>query len=202
MKILVIGCGLQGFEIARDILKDKNIQLGVADIDTKRLQRCRQVGVSSIHHLDIADRSRLYEIVKRYDVIIGAVPGRFGFNLVKNVIELGRDMVDISFMPENILKLDRLAKKHLVRIIPDCGLAPGLSNILVGHALSKLKKVKEINIYVGGLPQIPRPPLNYRTVFSLEDVLEVYTRKVKIIKDGHIKEIAPLSGLEKIEFAG
>jgi len=202
MKVLVIGCGLQGFEIASDLFKDKNIKVGVSDISRERLRRVKNIGISSIHKLDITDKKHLTGIIKQYDLIVGAVPGRYGFDLVKTVIESGRDMVDISFMPEDALKLDPLAREHNVKIVVDCGLAPGISNFIVGHAQSVLKRIDEVHIAVGGLPQNPKPPLNYRTVFSLEDVMEEYTRKVRIIENGKFKIIEPMTGVEKIKFNG
>lgn len=202
MKILVIGCGLQGFEIASDLFKDKDIKVGVCDINRERLRRIKNIGISSVHQMDINDKKRLTGLIKQYDLIVGAVPGKYGLGLVKTVIESGRNMVDISFMPEDAPKLDRLARKHNVKIVVDCGLAPGISNLLVGHAQSILKRIDEVHIAVGGLPQNPKPPLNYRTVFSLEDVMEEYTRKVRIVKNGKFKIIEPMTGVEKIKFNG
>ncbi|MFH0889380.1 MAG: saccharopine dehydrogenase family protein [Planctomycetota bacterium] len=202
MKVLVIGCGLQGFEIASDLFKDKHIKVGVCDISSERLRRIKNIGISSVHQMDINDKKHLTGLIKQYDLIVGAVPGKYGLGLVKTVIESGRDMVDISFMPEDAPKLDRLARQHNVKIVVDCGLAPGISNLLVGHAQSILKRIDEVHIAVGGLPQNPKPPLNYRTVFSLEDVMEEYTRKVRIIENGKFKIIEPMTGVEKIKFNG
>lgn len=198
MKIIVIGCGLQGFEIVRDLAKD--MEVGVCDIDETKLARCRKIGISSLYKVDITKQQDLDRMVKPYDVVIGAVPGKYGFNLVKSIIKTGKNMVDISFMPENALELNSLARKYGVKVVVDCGLAPGTTNMLVGHGMSILKKVREIHIAVGGLPQNPKPPLNYLTVFSLEDVMEEYTRKAKLVHNGHITIVDPLTDLETIKF--
>jgi saccharopine dehydrogenase-like NADP-dependent oxidoreductase len=200
MRVIVIGCGLQGYEIARDLAKDTDV--GVCDIDQAKLNRCKRSGISKLYKVDINHKSKLAAMVKPYDVVVGAVPGKYGFNLVKNIIKTGKNMVDISFMPENAFLLNNLAKKHEVKVVVDCGFAPGLSNLLIGHSIATMKNIREINIAVGGLPQKPKLPLNYRTVFSLEDVLEEYTRKVKMIENGRIKIVEPLTELETITFKG
>jgi len=200
LRVVVIGCGLQGLEIARDLAKDTHV--AVCDIDKMHLNQCRKYGITDLHQLDIHDTKRLYDIIKKYDVVVGAVPSKHGFKLVTDVIKAGKNMVDISFMPEDALKLDVLAKKYKVKVVVDCGLAPGISNMLVGHAAANLKRIDEIHIAVGGLPQNPKPPLNYRTVFYLPDVIEEYTRKVTVILNGKAKIVEPLTGLEKISFKG
>jgi saccharopine dehydrogenase-like NADP-dependent oxidoreductase len=111
-------------------------------------------------------------------------------------------MVDVSYMPENPLTLDKRAIKAGVTVVPDCGVAPGLSNLLVGHALSKLDQVESIHIMVGGLPKEPVPPLGYVLTWSPTDLIDEYTRKANIIQKGRVVEVEPLTGLEEIEFPG
>lgn len=199
MKVLVIGSGLQGFEITRDL--SRNVEVGVVDVSQQRLNKCKEeLKITSLYKIDARESARMIKLMKKFDVIVGALPPGFGFELLKMAIEAGVDIVDISFMPENPLELDDFAKKKGVKVVPDCGLAPGLSNILVGHAVSKLKKVDEIHIKAGGLPQRLSPPLDYKVVFSLESVIEEYTRRARIVKNGKAKEVEPLSGLEEVEF--
>jgi lysine 6-dehydrogenase len=103
-------------------------------------------------------------------------------------------------MSENSLTLNEKAVEAGVTIIPDCGLAPGISNILVGHAAEKLDKVWTVHIIVGGLPEKPVPPLGYIITWSPENLIDEYTRKARIVKDGEIVEVEALSGLEEVEF--
>ena len=122
-----------------------------------------------------------------------------GFNMVKSVIEAGKNIVDISFFPENPLELDKLAKKNGVTAIVDCGVSPGMGNILLGHYINKFK-INSYKCLVGGLPQKPEKPWGYKAVFSPIDVIEEYTRPVRYRKNGDIKIDTALSKNEVIEF--
>ena len=175
----------------------------MADIDSDKLQKCKkELNILSIHKVDVKKKPILIKLLRNFDVIVGALPPDFGFEMMKTAIEAGTDVVDISFVPENPLKLDSLARKKKVKVVPDCGVAPGISNMLIGHAISELKKVNEVYIKVGGLPVKHGPPLDYKIVFSFETVIEEYTRRVTIVKDGKLKEVKPLSGLEELDFKG
>jgi saccharopine dehydrogenase-like NADP-dependent oxidoreductase len=105
-------------------------------------------------------------------------------------------------MAENPLALTDDAVKANVTTVPDCGLAPGISNILVGHAASELDKVQAVHIMVGGLPEKPVPPLGYVITWSPENLIDEYKRKARIVKEGKIIEVEALTGLEEVEFPG
>ena len=205
MKALVLGCGLMGSAIARDLVESGGMEVTIAARDERKLREyVAQLGSerASAVGVDARDKRALVELMRGFDVVVGALPGRLGFGAMKAAIEAGTDMVDISFMPQNPLELDDLAKAAEVTIIPDCGVAPGLSNMLVGYGASRLDLVKEVHIKVGGLPQNPTPPLGYRITWSVEDLLEEYTRRARIVQGGHIKEVEALSGLELVDFPG
>ncbi|MFB0514396.1 MAG: saccharopine dehydrogenase family protein, partial [Candidatus Bathyarchaeia archaeon] len=121
---------------------------------------------------------------------------------VKAAIDAKVDMVDVSYMPENPLTLNQDAVKAGVTIVPDCGVAPGLSNLLVGRVISKLDQVENIYIMVGGLPEEPAPPLGYTITWSVEGLIDEYTRKARIVENGEVVEVEALTGLEEVEFAG
>jgi saccharopine dehydrogenase-like NADP-dependent oxidoreductase len=206
MKVLIFGCGNIGSVAAEDLAKTMSpIELIVADKSEARAkdvaERIGKDNVSSIH-LDVTDQSKLTNAMKDCDLVMGFLPGRLGYNLTKACIKAGKDLVDVSYMPENLLALSNDAVKAGVTIVPDCGLAPGISNILVGHATAKLDKVQAVHIMVGGLPEKPVPPLGYVITWSPENLIDEYVRKARIVKEGKLIEVEALSGLEEVDFPG
>jgi len=131
--------------------------------------------------------------------VVGAVPGFMGFKTLQSIIEQGKDVVDISFFPEDAFFLDALAKKHNVTAIVDCGVAPGMSNILLGYH-GEYMNVESFECYVGGLPVDPQPPFNYKAPFSPADVIEEYIRIARIVEKGSVIEKPALSEVELLEF--
>jgi lysine 6-dehydrogenase len=204
MKVLVVGCGNIGSVATEDLAKSMDsIEIVVADRDEARAkdvaERIRENNVSWIQ-LDATKRDEIAKAVKDFDLCMGFLPGKLGYHLAEACIDLRKDLVDVSYMAENPLALNDKASKAGITIIPDCGLAPGISNILVGHAGGKLDEVCTIRIMVGGLPEKPVPPLGYIITWSPESLIDEYTRKAKIVEDGELVEVEALSGLEEAEF--
>ena len=204
MKTLVMGCGNIGSVAAEDFAKSMpNCKVVVADKDEERAQIvAKGIGTSNISwtKLDMADYDGLVDTLKGFDLAMGFLPGKLGYRLIKACIDAGTDLVDVSFMSENPLTLDPEATKAGVTIVPDCGLAPGISNALVGHATKELDNVKSVSIMVGGLPEKPVPPLGYVITWSPESLIDEYTRKAEIVKRGKAVEVEALTGLEEIKF--
>jgi lysine 6-dehydrogenase len=121
---------------------------------------------------------------------------------LKAAVDAGVDVLDVSFTPEDPTQLDAAAKERGVTVVPDCGVAPGLSNILVGYGASRLDEVEKAHVMVGGIPEEPVPPLGYTITWSAEGLIDEYVRDVRIIEGGEIVEVPALSGLEEIEFPG
>jgi saccharopine dehydrogenase-like NADP-dependent oxidoreductase len=122
-----------------------------------------------------------------------------GFSTVRDVIQAGRNIVDISFMPEDYLELNELAEKHKVTAVVDCGVAPGMGNLILGHQ-SRNMQVNSFRCYIGGLPLTREWPYEYRAVFSPIDVIEEYTRPARYVENGHIITREALSDLELMNF--
>jgi len=204
MRILVVGCGNIGSVAAEDLARSlRSADIVVADKNEERARRVSEnIGTDNISHckLDIENRQELHDILKDSALVLGFLPGGLGYRLVKACIDAQRDMVDVSFMGENLLKLDNEAAEAGITIVPDCGLAPGISNLLVGHAATELNQVRTVHIFVGGLPEKPLPPLGYIVTWSPESLIDEYTRKAGIIKEGKKVEVEALTGLETIEF--
>jgi len=206
MKVLVFGCGNIGSVAAEDMAKTmKSIQVIVADKNMARAKGvAERIGESNVSwvQLDAANQKEVVKALKDFDLAMGFLPGKLGYRLAEACVASGKSLVDVSYMPENPLALDDKAKKASVTIVPDCGLAPGISNILVGHAAAKLDRVQTVHIMVGGLPEKPTPPLGYTITWSPESLIDMYTRRARIVKKGKTVEVEPLSGLEEVEFPG
>ncbi len=192
-KVLVLGAGMVGRTIAQDLSTD--FEVTVADLNALNLSKLPK----SIHklQLDVADELALKQAVKTFDLVVGAVPGFLGFQTVWCVIEAGKNLVDISFFAENGLELDELAKRKRVTAVIDCGLAPGLGNLVLGYWNKKIS-VQSFACYVGGLPSVRTFPFEYKSPFSPIDVIEEYTRPARLMENGHIVTKPALSETEII----
>lgn len=200
MKVLVIGSGMVGAEIARDLARDEEFEVTALDNNERALAKLAAVERIKTVLGDVGNTAFLKDVLSGQDIVVSAVPGFLGFRTLKTVIETGKNIVDISFMPEDAQELDALAKERGVIAISDCGFAPGLSHILVGHAVSQLDEVRSVQIYVGGLPKEPKPPWFHSALYSPSDLLEMYTRPARIIQNGKLITTDPLSEVEAVEF--
>jgi saccharopine dehydrogenase-like NADP-dependent oxidoreductase len=203
LKVLVVGSGKVGAEIARDLARSSEVDsIIVADAQPKNLKSVRGYEKIKTRRLDISQRKSLLATMRSVDLICGALPGRLGFQLMTYAVEAHRDLVDISYTPENPFKLHSKARDQENIIVPQCGVAPGFTNMCVGDASRRLGTITKVRVYVGGLPQKPTAPLNYRIVFSLEDVINEYARPARIIEDGKEKLVDALSGRGFLNFPG
>lgn len=203
MKVVVLGCGLTGREIVRDLAQEPNVSVTAVDRSETALARLRVKGDVQPVVRDLTEAGATAEVVKDQDLVVSAVPGWLGLRVVREVIEAGRPVADVSYMPEDpIPALDELAKRKDVPVVVDCGVAPGTSNLLVGHAASELDEVEDVRILVGGLPVVRRLPYEYAALFSPSDVLEEYSRPARIVENGHEVVRPALDELEYLDFPG
>jgi len=204
MKVLFLGCGNIGSAAVDDFAKSmSSVEVFAADKNVSRAKEvAKRVGTDNVSwiRLDVSDHSQLAKELQNFDLVVGLLPGSLGYKLVEACVEVGKNLVDVSFMSENPLTLNSKAVEANATVVPDCGLAPGISNILVGHALKSLDRIHKVHIFVGGLPEKPLPPLGYVVTWSTESLIDEYTRKVRIVENGKIVDVETLSGLEKIEF--
>ncbi|TYP48400.1 saccharopine dehydrogenase-like NADP-dependent oxidoreductase [Thermosediminibacter litoriperuensis] len=202
MKIVVFGAGLVGSVIARDLAREWDVEVTVADgSDARVKQLTSEARVKGIVE-DLSKPGTIRQIASDFDMAVGALPGFMGKSMVKQVIEAGRNIVDISFSPEDYRDLDGLAREKGVTAVIDCGVAPGMSNILVARGASVLDEPESAVIYVGGLPQVRHWPYEYKIVFSPIDVIEEYTRPARVVENGNVVAKPALSELELIDFPG
>lgn len=197
-RITVLGAGLVGSAIAVDL--KKTFDVTSVDINDEALQVLEAQGVKTLK-ANLKDDKVIQEIVKDCDLVVGAVPGFMGFNTVKQVILAGKNMVDISFFPEDPFELDALAKEKKVCIVTDCGVAPGMGNIILGYH-NRNMKVTRYECLVGGLPVVREWPFEYKAVFSPIDVIEEYIRPARYVQNSALVVREALSDAELIPFPG
>ena len=209
MRMLVLGAGLQGSACAYDLLQNPEIKaVRLADQHTGHLAQflAPYSGERLIYTtLDVRDKEAVLALMRESDAAMSAIPYYFNFELAAIAVEAGIHFSDLGGNTEIVFKqktLDEAAKKKGITIIPDCGLAPGMVNILAEHAIRQLDAVETVRIYVGGLPQRPEPPLNYQIVYSLEGVLDYYTTLSWVLRKGKRTHVKALSEIEAVNFGG
>jgi saccharopine dehydrogenase-like NADP-dependent oxidoreductase len=206
MKMLVLGCGNIGSVAAEDLAKSLiSAEIVVGDINANKARTvAKKTGGEKVSwiQLDTTNRKELFYTLKDFDLVMGFLPGKLGYSLIEACIKAGKNLVDVSYMAENPLALNAKAERKGITVVPDCGLAPGISNILVGHAAKKLDKVQTVHIMVGGLPEKPVPPLGYIITWSAESLIDEYTRKAGIVRGGKKVMVDALTGLEEVDFPG
>lgn len=198
--IIVLGSGLVGGPMARDLAEEFNVSL--ADINGSALDKA--IGKFPIKGIiqDLKDEAKLRELIAPFDLVINAVPGHMGFNTLATVIDSGKNVVDIAFFPEDLFMLDALAKEKGVIAISDIGVAPGMSNILAAYAINQMDRADKLKIMVGGLPKVRQLPWEYKAVFSPADVIEEYTRPARVVRNGNELVVTALGERETVEFEG
>ncbi len=198
-KIVVLGAGLVGSAIATDLATDYEVT--AVDINPQPLQKLeKEYGIRTVLS-DLSAPGAVEKIVKEYDLVVGAVPGYMGYRCVQQVIHSGKNMVDISFFPQDPFSLDEEAKKKKVSVVIDAGVAPGMSNIFLGYYDTQME-VERYTCFVGGLPVIREWPFEYKAVFSPIDVIEEYLRPARYVENGKVVVKPALSDTELVDFEG
>ena len=198
--IVVLGAGMVGSTMAIDLAKEHSVT--ITDFSKNALEKAVKKCSDLIPvTLDVTDKETLQKTIKPFDLVICAVPGFLGFETLKSIIEAEKNVIDISFFPENSLELNALAKQKNITAIVDCGVAPGMGNIILGYYNEKLK-LTDFECLVGGLPKIKKWPFSYKAPFSPIDVIEEYTRPARYIENGHIVVKEALSDCEFVNFEG
>ena len=196
-KIVVLGAGQVGRTIAADL--SDHYSVTSADLNQQNLDLLKENTSVQTVKIDLRVADEIKKVIANADLVIGAVPGFMGFEMAKAVIENEKNIVDISFFNEDIFLLDDLAKKNRVTAVFDCGVAPGMDNMILGFHNSKMD-VEFFECLVGGLPLKRSWPYEYKAPFSPIDVIAEYTRPARFVKDGQLVTRPALSDGELIEF--
>lgn len=198
MTIAVLGAGMVGRAIALDLAQ--NYSVTSFDLDTMNLEALKNKNETiQTVAADLSMYDEYSNWFSTFDLIVTAVPGFMGYKTLEAIISIGKNVVDISFFPEDVLQLDALAKEKEVTVITDCGVAPGMSNFILGRYNEEMK-IKSFECYVGGLPKERKPPFEYKAPFSPIDVIEEYIRPARLVEDGLIVTKPALSDREKMNF--
>ncbi len=197
--VVVLGAGMVGRAIALDMRRRANVT--VVDIRNENLDRLKGVSDISLVQADLTLEKEVAGILTGADLVISAVPGAMGFETLKRIIVAGRNVVDISFFPEDAFELDQFARAKNVTAVVDCGVAPGLSNLLLGY-YNRRMEVSDFVCYVGGLPAERRLPFEYKAPFSPADVIEEYLRPARFVRNGQVIVKEALTDPEWIDVGG
>jgi saccharopine dehydrogenase-like NADP-dependent oxidoreductase len=198
MKIAVLGAGMVGSAIALDLAGRHHVT--AFDVSEENLSRLNKRNPRiEIKQADLRNYDSFPQLLNDFEIVVTAVPGFMGYKTLETVINCGKNIVDISFFPEDVLQLDKLAKEKRVTVITDCGVAPGMSNFIIGRHNEEME-IDAFEIYVGGLPKVRKKPFQYKAPFSPADVIEEYTRPARLMENGFIVTKPALSEVEWIQF--
>jgi lysine 6-dehydrogenase len=207
MRMLVLGAGLQGSACAYDLLQNDEVtNVRIADLNIRHMPPflAAYSGRRLIPTpLDVRDKEAVRALMRESDAVMSAIPYYFNLELATLAAECGVNFCDLGGNTDIVFgqkKLDAEAKAKGITIIPDCGLAPGMVNILAQRGIDAMDTTDEVRIFVGGLPQHPEPPLNYQIVYSLEGVLDYYTTLSWVVRNGERQQVKALSEREPIHF--
>jgi saccharopine dehydrogenase-like NADP-dependent oxidoreductase len=201
-RAIVLGAGMVGSLMARDLAADPGFEVTAADVRPEALARFASGDRVRTLQADLGDSTAIGRAVQGFDLVLGALSSSLGMQTLRAVIEAGKTYCDISFMAEDPTSLDALARERGVTAIVDCGVSPGVSNVAIGRAVAELDVTESIEILVGGLPVVRRWPYEYKAPFAPHDVIEEYTRPARIVEDGRVVVREALSEPELVDFEG
>jgi lysine 6-dehydrogenase len=207
MRMLVLGAGLQGCACAYDLLQDNEVtEVRLAGLHVNHLPEflAPYSGPRLIPTpLDVHDHEAVLGVMRDSDAVMSAIPYYFNGDMARLAVESGVHFCDLGGNTEIVFQqklLDAEARRKNITVVPDCGLAPGMVNILAEYGISQLDSVDSVKIFVGGLPQQPEPPLNYMLVYSLEGALDYYTTLSWVLRDAKRTQVKALSEREPVKF--
>ena len=207
MRMLVLGAGLQGSACAYDLLQRPEVEwVTLADLHPRRAAAFLKKKKSKRFVMARIDANRgpaLRRLMRGHDAVMNALPYYFNYPVTKAAVASGLHYADLGGNTEIVQRqkaLHTAAKKQQVSVIPDCGLAPGMVNIIAAEGIRRVGEAESVKIFVGGLPQKPEPPLNYQIVYSLEGALDYYTTPSWVLREGRPQRVDALSELEEVVF--
>ena len=202
MRVTVLGSGLVGGAIAKDLAMEKTWSVRAVDRSSDPLDKLRGQERLEVVCRDISGEDALNASIGDADLVVNAMPGHLGYETLRRIIDAGKNVVDISFFAEDPFELDSVARQRGITAVVDCGVAPGLSNVIAGHVYSEMDSVDSYLCLVGGLPAVRSWPYEYKAVFSPLDVMAEFTRPARFVEHGELVVRPALSDVELIEFKG
>ncbi len=214
MRLLVIGAGMMGSAAAYDMARADEVEsVTLADMDKTRAKDAAKrvnklAGTKKVRaaHIDASSERAARKLMRGHDAALSAVPYFFNLGLAKAAIDAHCHFADLggnNTVVRQELALDKKAARNDVAIAPDCGLSPGMASILAGELMRRIGgRAAALKIYVGGLPQKPKPPFNYQLVFSIEGLINEYVEPARVLRNGKLVTVEPLSEAEPFHIAG
>lgn len=213
-RYVILGAGRQGTACAYDLVhfgEAEEIILADANprFSEKAIERLRSLLASGPKvaiqpcTVSVQDHDALVKALRGAHALLSAVPYYLNPQVVRAAISAGVSMCDLGGDTPTVFEERRLHDQAIaagVTIIPDCGLAPGMNNLLAVYGMEILDQTDSVEIRCGGLPQVPVPPLGYRLVFNLEGLLNNYFGKAYLLRDGRVTEIESFTDREEIVF--
>jgi lysine 6-dehydrogenase len=196
MEICIIGAGMQGSVVAQDLVKSGH-DVTVLDNNINLLRQLKKTVNINAREFNVKNKVKFIKFIKSFNLVVGALPASMGYYTMDCALRAGVDLVDLSYASEDPFILHDRAEREGIRIVPDAGFAPGLSNILIGETYQAFGGIDNLRILVGGIPQKPEPPFNYHMTWSIVDVIEEYSRPSQIIKNKETITVEALSGIEE-----
>src|SRR5947208_10199673 len=196
MRMLVLGAGLQGSACAFDLLRHPEVErVTLADLQPKRaaafLKKKKDKRLVTVR-LDAKRGPQLRELMRGHDAVMNALPYYFNYPVAKAAVAMGLHCADLGGNTEIVQKqktLHAAAQRKDVSVIPDCGLAPGMVNIIAAEGIRRVSEAESVKIFVGGLPQKPEPPHNYQSVYSLEGAVDYCTTPPWVLREGRPESV-------------
>ncbi|MEO0074079.1 MAG: saccharopine dehydrogenase NADP-binding domain-containing protein, partial [candidate division WOR-3 bacterium] len=199
MRLLILGSGMMARAVAYDLTRQNDVEsVIVADQEPKQLKKLtgwlKSPKLRTVR-VDVTDRPAMYRLTKECDVAVSCVPYFYNLALTRIAIATRTHFCDLggnNTIVRKQLELNNRAHRANVTVVPDCGLAPGMVNILVADGFSRLDQVEDVRIRVGGLPRKPKPPLHYRPVFSAHGLINAYSEPCLTLRNGRRQWVEPL----------
>jgi saccharopine dehydrogenase-like NADP-dependent oxidoreductase len=198
-RVVVLGCGAVGRHMAIDLCKTPGCEVISVDVNQEDLERLAREHPIQTRVEDLSTVEGVTRAVEDAGIVIGSVPGFIGYAMLEGVIRAGKNIVDISYFPEDPFGLDDLAKEKRVTAVVDCGVAPGMANIILGDHTRKMK-VTRYECYVGGIPKARSAPFEYKSPFPVLEVLEEYADSCRMVENGKVVVKPMLSETATIDF--
>ena len=207
MKIVLLGAGKMAYAIAYDLVNNSQVkQVVVGDIriaDARRLAEFLKSEKVKLLKLDATNYRKVLKTIQGSACVIGSTTYSHNYLLTKACIQAKTNFCDLGgnvYVVRQQRALNKPAQKAGVTVIPDCGLAPGMVNVLAYHWVKNFDSVDALKIRVGGLPQKPRNLLNYQLVFSVEGLINEYIEDAVILKNGRKQMVGSMTGVEELAF--
>ncbi len=207
MKFLVLGGGTQGSAAAYDLLQEEDVrEVVIADLRTDSVHPALRPwlgGRLTMLRVDASSAREAADAMRGATGVLCALPYYFNLEMTRLAVAAGAHYTDLggnTAIVNSQRDLDGTARDKGLSVTPDIGLAPGMVNILAQAGITDMDRVDSVRLWVGGLPQNPKPPLNYQIVYSLEGVFDYYVTPAEILRDGRRTTVEALSGLEELDF--